>query len=179
MDEYVNGRRGTTKWQALLSAFDILKTALESTEDDTEQLGLASYSSGATSDCNMTTNYANVRSILRTKYPSGMTNITGGINAGLPIMAGARTDADVEKVFVVMTDGLHNQGVGPMSLVSTLNSLGYRVITITFGNGADQSGMAALAAACGGRHYHAPSAAELDTIFRNIGLGIDGLQYYQ
>jgi hypothetical protein len=36
-----------------------------------------------------------------------------------------------------------------------------------------------LAEACNGVHYHAPTNAELVTIFQNIGLGLDGLQYFQ
>ena len=180
MDDTVSGRRrGTTKWEAMLAAFDVLKTTLEGTEDDTEYLGMASYSSSATADNSLTTNYSNVRSTLRSKSPNGSTNITAGIQAGLPIMAGGRSGSDVEKVFVVMTDGLHNVGTGPMSLVNTINSYNYKVITITFGNDADQDGMEELAEACNGTHYHAPTGAELETIFENIGLGLDGLQYLQ
>lgn len=179
MTERVGGRRSETKWQAMLNAFVVLRTALESTSDDTEMLGLASYSSGSTQDCNPTTNYASVQTILNSKYPSGATNITAGIQAGHPIAQHGRNDADVEKVMVIMTDGLHNQGPGPMTMVNALNANGIKVITITFGADADQTGMAQLAAACNGRHYHAPTSAVLDEIFRNIGLGIDGLQYFQ
>jgi Flp pilus assembly protein TadG len=170
---------GPSKWDDLLVAFDYLKGALEATNEDVEQLALSSYSSGSSNDQMMTTNYNAVRTALRSKYPNGSTNITAGVNSGLQDLNLARTDSDVEKVLVVMTDGLHNVGAGPMTTVNTINNRGVRLITITFGYDADQTGMQQFAAACNGSHFHAPSGATLQYIFTQIGLGNDGLQYLQ
>jgi hypothetical protein len=169
---------GGTKWDSLLIGFDGLLANLGRTPDN-EQIGLVSYSSSSTIDAHMTTNYPSVRTALHAHSPGGFTNITAGIVDGLTILQNARPDADVEKFLVVMTDGLHTTGVGPMSTVNAINSQGYKVITITFGADADQSGMQALAAATGGRHFHAPTGQQLEQIFQEIGLGTAGLQYFQ
>jgi hypothetical protein len=42
--------------------------------------------------------------------------------------------------------------------------------TVTFGDGANQTDMQAVADATGGRHYHAPDEETLEDIFREIAL---------
>ena len=42
--------------------------------------------------------------------------------------------------------------------------------TVTFGDGADQQEMQAVAAATGGNFYHAPDAATLQEVFEEIAL---------
>ncbi len=180
MEESAGG--GQTKWQALLTALGYFRTAIESTED-TEKIGLASYSDSGSINRDLTTNYNNVASSVLALDTDGTTNITDGITKGISIATGSgnrtTTDSEVERVMVVLTDGLHNQGTGPTSKISALNSAGIRVIAITFGSGADQATMKTLAESCNGKHYHAPTGAALMEIFTQIGLGLDGLQYVE
>jgi Mg-chelatase subunit ChlD len=177
MDEW-SGSGSMTKWQALETAVDYFFDAVNTTED-VEKVGLATYSSQGKMDLKVTTKYSDVTHKIDSYGPNGSTNITDGIDEGINAFVGTRaaTDDEVEKVMVVMTDGLHNVGTGPTSKISEVNSNNIRLITITFGADADQTTMTTLAEACNGRHYHAPTGDQLVNIFTQIGLGLDGLQY--
>jgi Mg-chelatase subunit ChlD len=178
MEESAGG--GQNRWQALLTALGYFRTAVESTED-TEKIGLASYSDNGTINRYLTTNYDNVASSVMSLNTDGSTNITDGITKGISVATGSgnrsATDSEVERLMVLMTDGLHNQGVGPQTKITALNNANIRVIAITFGADADTENMQAIAEACRGKHYHAPNGATLQQIFTQIGLGLDGLQY--
>lgn len=175
MNEFVSPG---TKWDGLLTAFDGLLTTLAQTPDD-EQLGLSSYSSSSTIDATMTNNYADVRTALHGHNPGGFTNITSGVLNGLTVMNGSRNDPDVQKLMIVMTDGLHNTGPSPLTLVNQVNQAGVILITITFGHDADQFGMRQLANATNGRHFHAATTRDLERLFEEIGAGTEGLQYFK
>jgi Flp pilus assembly protein TadG len=164
-----------SKWDDLKDAVGYFFSALSSNTDDTEKVGMATYSDRSTLDKNLTTSYSSITSALNYKSPNGYTNISDGMEDGMSILSSARSDAD--KIMVVMTDGLWNQGYNPASAARTAASRGIKVITITFGADADQQSMIAAAAAGGGVHYHAPSKSELISIFTQIGLDTDGLQF--
>ncbi len=71
-------------------------------------------------------------------------------------------------VMVLMTDGIHN--VGPEPIISARNAAkkGIVIDTITFSSDADIRRMEDVAKATGGRHFHAPTAADLARIFKEI-----------
>ena len=70
---------------------------------------------------------------------------------------------------MVLTDGIHNTGnITPVEAAQTAANYGVTVHTITFGNNADQTTMAAVAAAGNGRHWHAPNNTQLTTVFNEI-----------
>ncbi len=169
---------GQTKWQATKTAMSYLISALGQTED-VEMMSLSSYATSASVNRTLRTNYANITKSLNGLSADGYTNITDGITKGISTFSTSRanTDPEVEKLMVLMTDGLHNQGTGPTSKINALNSANIRVIAITFGSGADQNTMKTIAESCNGKHYHAPDGAKLIEIFTQIGLGLDGLQY--
>ena len=72
------------------------------------------------------------------------------------------------RTMVVMTDGRHNRGTEPV--VAALRAAGenIKIHTVTFSDEADFARMRAVAEATGGQHFHAPDAAALERIFREI-----------
>ena len=179
MEDPVTWGSRTSKWEDAVAAVGYFIEAINATVDDTERVGVASYSDNATVDRSMTTNYSRVTSKVNNLDTGGATNIGDGIEKGMTVMLGARTDLDIEKIIVVLTDGTWNRGYNPVGAATTAKLLGYKVITITFGDDCDQEAMEDVATAGNGRHYHAPSRTELIDIFSQIGLGIDGLQYIE
>lgn len=102
-------------------------------------------------------------------FPIGGTNIGDGIG-----LAADRVITDSEarpwatKVLIVMTDGINNLGGDPVSQANKAADSGVMVFSITFSAEANQSKMKSVANAGGGEHFHAASANDLKTIFRDI-----------
>ena len=67
-----------------------------------------------------------------------------------------------------MTDGLKNRGREPVLAANDAALQNIVINTVTFSDEADFARMRAVADATGGKHYHAPDAAALERIFREI-----------
>ncbi len=86
--------------------------------------------------------------------------------AVLTTAAGSRPNAS--RSIVLLTDGIMTQGDDPIAIAAAALADNITVHTITFSDQADQELMAAVAAAGGGEHYHAPDGATLADVFRNL-----------
>jgi Ca-activated chloride channel homolog len=146
-----------------------------------EQCSLVSYST-AGSGCNITFttsdinaqlsfDYSRIRSEmarLSSRPVQGSTSISAGIDNGVRELTSRRSRLYAVKTMVVMTDGLHNSGREPILSARDAARAKITINTVTFGNDADQRRMRDVADATGGKHYHAPDAAALEQIFREI-----------
>lgn len=111
----------------------------------------------------------------------GRTNIAAGLNAGIGVVTDpARSRPFAEQTLIVLTDGIANEPGGSEALgaaavitaaqdAKAANPL-IRIHTITFSDQARQDTMQEVARVGGGNHYHAPTAARLEEIFREIAL---------
>ncbi len=172
-----------SRWGALALAFDRFVAALDTTPQS-EHLSLASYSSSGnwcsysnnTADINqyLSANYADAESAMSslssTKW-NGATNIAAGIDKGIE----ALTDPDTSRPFaaktmVLMTDGNYTQGARPSTVAPEALDHDIVIHAVTFGDGADQAEMRAVADATGGNFYHAPDAQTLQDVFEEIAL---------
>jgi hypothetical protein len=72
------------------------------------------------------------------------------------------------KTIILMTDGIHNLGPEPVLSAREAAAQDIVIHTITFSSDADIPRMQEVAAATGGKHFHAPDAAELVKIFKEI-----------
>jgi Mg-chelatase subunit ChlD len=153
---------------------------LEKTAQD-ERLALVSYSSD-TRECNinyristinqnLTSNYALIRSAMKSlssKPVKGSTCISAGIDSGITVLTGTKVRPFAVKTMIVMTDGIHNLGAEPVISARKAATKDIRIDTITFSSDADIRRMTDVAAATGGRQFHAPTAADLSRIFKEI-----------
>lgn len=78
------------------------------------------------------------------------------------------------RTVVLFSDGVNNDGPNPVSEASDLGAAGYTIHTVSFSDQADQVLMESIAAASGGNHYHASSAAELRAAFQEIARSLPG-----
>jgi hypothetical protein len=108
-------------------------------------------------------NYAAMR------YEDG-TNIVDGIKKGTDAVFGNNARAFAVPMVIVMTDGQHNQGGIPQDeATQSMNDHPHLAIyTVTFGSGADQVTMQAVATIGNGQHYHAADVTQLIAIFQSI-----------
>jgi len=169
-----------SRWGGLDAAVAGFLAELEKTIQR-EQCGLASYSSSGTacgasfttSDINARLDYdyqpiRNEMARLGSRAVAGYTNIYAGIENGIAILTGRQARPFAMRTMVVMTDGRHNRGTEPVVAARRAAGLNITIHTVTFSDEADFARMRAVANATGGKHYHAPDAAALERIFREI-----------
>lgn len=80
---------------------------------------------------------------------SGQTNIGGALAEGVNQIT-SLGDQAATQVLILFSDGLHNTGTSPESVLGDLVEAGIRVYTIGFGPGADQVRLQQLASGTGG-----------------------------
>ncbi len=169
-----------SRWGALSVALEAFLQELERTSQD-ERVGMASYSSNKKEcgytykisqiDSDLVGNYNNIRNVMKdlsSRPVKGNTAISAGIDDGIKVLTGKLARPFAVKTMVLMTDGIHN--TGPEPVLSARNAAKQNIVihTITFSDDADIKRMQDVAAATGGRHFHAPTAAELTKIFQEI-----------
>ena len=163
------GPSPNSPWEDLELAVASFLTVLEGTVQS-EKVSLASYSTSATLDMQLTNDYQALLDELDTLGPSGMTAIGQGMQAGEPsLFEPGYSRPLAAKTMIVMTDGMHNTGIDPVAvatdIVATQN---VTIHSVTFSPGADQVRMKQVADIGGGQHYHANSGDELVEVFQEI-----------
>jgi Ca-activated chloride channel homolog len=169
-----------SRWGALNIALEAFLQELDKTAQD-EHVGLVSYSSNITqcgftyhiSDINsdLVSNYDTIRQVMKdlsSRPVKGSTAISAGIDDGIKVLTGKKIRPFAVKTMIVMTDGIHNLGPEPVLSAQAAAKKDIVIHTITFSDDADIKRMEAVAAATGGRHFHAPTAAALAQIFKEI-----------
>jgi Ca-activated chloride channel homolog len=169
-----------SRWGALNTSVDAFLDELTSTVQD-ERCALVSYSSNTT-ECKNTYKISQIDSDLVADYSviegkmaniskkpvKGSTAISAGLDDGIKVLTGAKIRPFAVKTIVLMTDGVHNLGKEPVESAKNAAKNDITIHTITFSEGADVKRMKAVAAAAGGKHFHADTQAQLTAIFREI-----------
>lgn len=135
-----------------------------------ERIGLASYSTNASQDVQMTSDLEILGAAVDRMRFDGLTNISGGIDDGRSIITRGRNEQFVEKTMIVLTDGLQNRGRQARLAARDAANQGITIHSITFGRDADRRAMEEVAQIGRGRYFHAATGDELENVFREIAL---------
>jgi Mg-chelatase subunit ChlD len=157
------------RWYQLRLGVDAFFQVVEGT-DQAEQVAVVTFSSGATLNNVLSTNYTPHKATINSIYPSGNTAIGLGMQTAAPeLFTSTRARPYASKTIVVLTDGVNNVAPDPRTVAQNLVSQ-YKVTihTVTFSDGADITAMQQVAATGGGKHFHSNDGSELTTIFRTI-----------
>ncbi len=157
------------KFVGLQSAVRVFNATLNASPVQ-ERVGLASYSTDATEDVELTDNLALIDTAMARMSASGFTNISGGIDAGGRIMSRGRSRLFVERTMIVLTDGIQNRGRPARFAAADQAAQGTVIHAITFGNDADRRAMQEVARIGNGRYFHAVNNVQLAQVFREIAL---------
>lgn len=165
-----------SRWGALVDAMNGFFDVLEKT-DQQEQVALIVFNNTTDAESVLTDDYDLLRQVVADIVPLRGTAIGDGLYVGLQEVVNydnsgepANSRKFAEKMIVVMTDGVSNNGRNPYNVAVDFKSQNPEAIihTVTFGQGAAKPAMVAVAEAGGGNHYHADSAGELADEFREI-----------
>lgn len=169
-----------SRWGELTVAVNaFLDEAAKSPGD--EQLAMVSYGSDISScgntykisqiDVDLTRKYNLIRNAVAaigSKPVIGFTAISAGLDDGVRVLTDPNARPFAAKTMILMTDGLQNQGRPALESAQDAAKLGIVIHTITFSADADQPSMEAVAAATGGKHFHAPDGKALIKILEEI-----------
>jgi hypothetical protein len=169
-----------SRWVAAAAAIDAFLAELDTTLQD-ERVAMVSYGSNfvrcgityqeVSVDADLTGDYSAIRGALArlsSRPMQGHTHIGEGIDSGIGVLRGRSARRFAVKTMILMTDGIQNGGTRAIDAARRASRREITIHTITFGDGAAQADMQQVAAATGGRHFHAPSPAELVDIFEEI-----------
>ena len=159
----------------LKNAVGVFISVLQNDNTVEEQVGLASYSTSATIDVQLTPNLNQITTSANGMVAAGFTSISGGMDAGLSIMLGGRSPEFVERTMIVMTDGIHNMGRDPELSAREIVAAGVVIHTISFGFDADQTRMQRIAQIGRGQSFHADTGADLSAAFRQIAQTLNSI----
>lgn len=155
------------RYTALRNAVDVFIDELNQTPQD-EVCSMSVYSHQATKVVPMTTQLQQMSEVLSRIRPAGATAVGLGMRQGISSFNDPLRRPFAFKSMIVMTDGNHNFGVNPLTVVQEAKQRGIVVHTITFSRGANQSLMRQVADAGDGIHLHANTDAQLIQAFKDI-----------
>jgi Ca-activated chloride channel homolog len=166
------------RWLDAIAAVQVFISQIEASPQN-EKLSLSVYNHHVSTPQPLTHDYAQIISSLTNisgNFISGGTNIGDGVLEGI----GALGDANRRRpwatpVIILLTDGVHNYGTSPNHAANVARDNKVTIFTLTFSDEANQSSMQQVANISGGKHYHAVTAAQLQTAFREIAAQLPSL----
>ena len=129
---------------------------------------LISYSTTATRDIELDTNFEDTLDFVDGMSPAGFTNIFQSLRFGSDSLEASGRRKFADRTIVLMTDGNFNEGGDPTPSARVAASRGHTIHTVTFSSGANQAIMKSVANIGNGIHIHADNAADLKQAFREI-----------
>src|SRR6185369_11452356 len=100
----------------------------------------------------------NIKAVIDTIQPGGSTAIGDAAQRALNDLLAYGHD-DESKVVFLLTDGLSNYGVDPLSVIPGYKSAHIPIFTFGYGSDADTTTLRAMADQTGGKFFLSPSSA--------------------
>ena len=136
-------------------------------------VAIATFSTSAWLNLGLTTDYAQAKGVIAGLVPTNRTNIGAGLQVANDALRGA--PADAERIIILLSDGLTNEGLSPPEILSgpvqEAANAGTCIYTVGFGDrGAldeDLLRQIASGSRCG-EYYYATDAYQLDNIYIKV-----------
>lgn len=137
----------------------------------TDEIGIVSYSSAAASNFAIQPmtdpNKVAAKATVDQLRASGSTNIGDGLQTALGMITGRGTPVSNE-VIILLSDGRHNTGTNPSSVLPALKQRNVTVHTIGLGGDVDASLLSNIANGTGGSYVFVSNAQQLEAHFNRL-----------
>jgi hypothetical protein len=142
-----------------------------------DQISLEIFASTARHEVDLTDNVQAVATRLyqmQPNYYDNSTNIGAGLQAAIAELNSIRARPNVEKVIVLMSDGMSSMGPDPIAVAQTAVNQGIKIYSVSVGLGADRTTLQQVASMSGGIEFYATGSPaqyseQLLHIYRTIG----------
>ncbi|MFO8011651.1 MAG: S8 family serine peptidase [Dehalococcoidia bacterium] len=169
-----SGSMGTQKMEDAKNAATLFVDYLA----DQDKVGLVSFSSSATLDSPLTSDFDDAKSIIAGYSSGGSTNMGDALLKAINEIE-ANGQQDRIPSIIYLTDGVNNTGYTNQEILNDLVpqavEAGIIIYTLGFGNDVNGSFLQNVAEATGGKYYHAPNAETLKKIYIELAHQAKGL----
>lgn len=143
-----------------------------------EYIAVTSFASGASTDYSLTEVTADsvkssAKSAIGGLSASGDTAIGMGLSNSLAELQTLPEGESAKECIILLSDGDHNSGPDPSTVVPSLVTRKAAVYTVGLGNDVNMGLLQGIASDTGGKYYHASSASQLQRIFTDISAELE------
>lgn len=168
IDRVTGSRKGTP----MANAKNAAKAFVDLLEPAADLAGLASFSSSATLNWQLGSDFTGLKSAIDGLTASGGTYIGSGISTASTEFESARHRANAGKVMVVLTDGVDSPpNPGTVTAANAAKAAGTRLITIGYGTNIDADFLRGLASSPSD-YYASPSTEEIGAVYTLIATSL-------
>ncbi|KNY28889.1 S-layer homology domain-containing protein [Pseudobacteroides cellulosolvens] len=174
--ELVIDRSGSMSGNSITLAKGAAKMYIDLTElpqsgDSGDGIGVVSFSSQSKVEQNLkkittAADKSSIKSIINKITASGSTNIGGALDSALNDLVSSGYKQGTGAI-ILLSDGEHNTGTDPTSVIPAIKAQGVPVYTIGIGN-VDKNLMNQIAEQTGGEFYYASSVSDINLIYKTI-----------
>lgn len=159
-------RSGSMAGTKLTDAKNAAKSFVDSIHLDSDQVGIASFATGATLNHPLSDDAISLKTAIDALVASGSTDIASGITVAQTELAGPGHNPDAARVMVLLTDGLNTAG-DPVAAAQAAKDAGTRIIAIGLGNDVSELQLRQIVSGSTD-YYYAPTSGELSGVYALI-----------
>ena len=146
-----------------------------------DQSGLVSYANNATLNKTLSNNHPAAKTAVNSLITNGATDIGDAISLANNELMSSRASPGAVKIMILLTDGMANKPSGPgygeyapdvayaLTKANEAAAAGIKIFTIGLGADVNTAMLQQIASSTGGDYHFAPTAADLQNIFNQIG----------
>ena len=149
--------------QAALEFIDVFQ--LDQSSD--HRIGLVAFSDYAKMLVELDDNSKNLKEGINKLYPEGATAMGDGISIATQSLS-ENTRPDAQKIIVLLSDGMSNTGLHPLSAAGTARENDITIFSVGYGYNADAWTLKAVASVTHGKYYNALTGQDLADVFNEI-----------
>ena len=131
------------------------------------RIGLISFEARVNTLANLTDDPSGLKDAISRLRAEGDTAMGDAITTANNLLL-QEASSDVTKTVLLLTDGISNTGMSPITAAQNAKGSGLTIFTVAYGNDADTSTLNQVATMTGGKFYKALSGQDLVTTFGNI-----------
>ncbi|MEA1895906.1 MAG: VWA domain-containing protein [Euryarchaeota archaeon] len=171
-------RSGSMSGQKIIDAKNAAKLFVDLLESQ-DQVGLVSFSSSATLDSSLTSDFEHAKSVIAGYSAGGSTNMGDALSKSIQELKTNGRDDTIWSI-IYFTDGQTNAGLTKTeildSLVPEAIDAGIIIYTLGYGSNVDEDFLRQVAEATCGKYYFAPDSAKLMEIYIELSQKIKGME---
>ena len=141
--------------------------AFQLDQSSDHRIGLVAFSDYAKMLVELDDNSKNLKEGINKLYPEGATAMGDGISIATQSLS-ENTRPDAQKIIVLLSDGMSNTGLHPLSAAGTARENDITIFSVGYGYNADAWTLKAVASVTHGKYYNALTGQDLADVFNEI-----------